>query len=347
MADNSTGSANSTSSSSSSTTNTSTCDYWVGVTIGEGRFGHVVYGQHKHSQKEVAIKVYDKASMHKYPFLPRSIWTERLVLQQELASVESVVNLWSAFHDSHCVYLIMECNKGGTLQEVLPLLSKNRQGSSTSIAHYALQLCHSIQALHDRSIIHTDLSPQNILLTSRGRIQIADFGAAVRLGQDDPATTNQQSPAVPRGTADYASPEIIRGIPASQLTPAVDLWSLGCILFAILHGQPPFHAPSDSLAIQSIMDYVNNKQGSSLQSFASDKYSTAWKQLIWDVLLQPDPTKRMIQPPSSMVQLIPGHDTVDLEQDPPIRPNEPQWVQEQQESKQMKDGSSGWTAFLM
>lgn len=83
-------------------TNASTKDFYVGVTIGEGTFGRVVHARHKASGKDVAIKVSDKACLQKRPELMQSVWTERSLLQ-EFQSCPSVVNLWGAFHDDHCV----------------------------------------------------------------------------------------------------------------------------------------------------------------------------------------------------------------------------------------------------
>jgi serine/threonine protein kinase len=86
-----------------------------------------------------------------------SIWSERSLLMQ-FQSCPSVVNLWGAFHDSECLYLVFECLKGGDLHDlILAGLTKttDRQWWSTSVApHYALQLIHAVEFLHENQTIH-------------------------------------------------------------------------------------------------------------------------------------------------------------------------------------------------
>jgi serine/threonine protein kinase len=260
----------------------STSDYLVGPIIGEGSFGHVVYALHKATDREVAIKVMDQVSMKKRPVLVRAVWMERKLLQQ-LQESPWVVNLWASFYDSNSVYLVMELASYGDLEGWMTSLrmsvdlcmngKEDRTVNQDPLGPYApglaSQIIEAVESLHTQyGILHCDLKPANILLKDdsqapkigcRIRILLADFACAVELN-DDRGREDQMEEGQfpPRGTCDYASPEILRGSPPSQLTVASDYWSVGCILYAMLHrGHSPFHDQDRSQAqiIHSILTH--------------------------------------------------------------------------------------------
>jgi serine/threonine protein kinase len=190
-------------------------------------------------------------------------------------------------------------------------------------------------------VVHCDLNPTNVLLTSTGQIRIADFGSAVKLtppeeggsgsggagdSTSDAATATAAAAAafLPRGTADYSSPEILRGTDANHLTYAVDLWSFGCILYAMVRaanstggdddddraGAPgsPFRDGSDALAVQKALAFAREgdagRREASIFPPAWDGGSSGghssppvteqekWREPIL-ALLHPDPRQRM------------------------------------------------------
>jgi serine/threonine protein kinase len=239
-----------------------TSDYMAGVTIGEGSFGRVVYGLHKSTNREVAIKVVHKFGLKKHPDKLQVILTERRVLE-DLKTSDHVVNLWACFHDKECLYFVMECANGGNLTDLI-VQGRTDKDWIESAKHYALQILEGLQQIHSHKIIHGDLKPDNILVTLQGQIQLADFGSAVEMLPPDNDKDKDGKKDCPgegdremvRGTSDYASPEILRAAPAQELTVAVDLWSYGCIMYTLLQGESPFHAESDALAVEKITDYV-------------------------------------------------------------------------------------------
>jgi serine/threonine protein kinase len=271
-------------------------DYRVGVLIAEGAFGRVVYAQHKTSGKEVAIKVVDRLSCRKRPFLVSALRREQALLRQ-LRDCRHIVKLLSSFVDDECVYVVLECCTGGTLEDLFwwrlfaePSNSRSRQQTQTQtqapgversleawsprVAHYGRQILSGLQALHEQGYIHGDLKPSNILLTQQGVVCLADLGSArAFMGSttnvdEDPANT-PESPWHCT-TTDYASPEVLRGttrvgvslggaaaaVDAMVRMIAVDLWALGCLLWHAWYGQSPFHAASDALALDRIYEYA-------------------------------------------------------------------------------------------
>lgn len=329
-----------------------TKDYFVGVTIGEGSFGRVVHARHKVSGKDVAIKVFEKIQLAKRPDLMLSILNERYLLQ-EFRSSPFVVSLWGAFCDDDCVYLVMECLKGGDLQfligEGLKKGSDKTLWRTTAAPHYALQLIQAVEFLHEHCTIHADLKPENVISNEQGRLQLADFGSAIRLRnvQND-SNQKQKQPCFLGGTVDYASPEVLRGTPTSAIGIAADLWSLGCIFGALLWGESPFHAESDALALDCIMNYAKSNVLPPLLTTEEGfkDVPPGWEDLIMG-LLHPDPDKRhgcASGPPLKV--LVPGHETIDLNKDSPFLPPKPEWIIESKRS-QMTDGSRGWSPFLL
>jgi 3-phosphoinositide dependent protein kinase-1 len=327
-------------------------EYTVGVTIGEGAYGHVIHGKHKQSGRDVAIKVIEKVSVSRKPYVMDCIWTEQKLLQ-EFKSSECVVNLWASFHDSECLYLVMECCRGGDLSNVIEHGTHSNLRDETawkeSIPHYGLQLVEALAYIHSHNVIHCDLSPSNILCTSQGHIQLADFGCAVNLKpQDSQAHGNNQTSGNVRvhGTADYACPEILRG--SKDLTVAVDMWSLGCIFYALNCGQSPFHTQSDFLTVQAVFDYVKSTD-TIVSPFESQNLSQEWRELIRG-LLQGDPAQRLGSDPASYKSIRdhPVLEDVDFMKNPnpSLLPPEPQWIKESNTTS-MRDGRHGWAAFLI
>jgi serine/threonine protein kinase len=159
--------------------------------------------------------------------------------------------------------------------------------TATRLAYQTLQ---AIEYIHKNEVIHCDIKPDNLLLSVQGRVQLCDFGSAVDLAL---RTANQDTPepwrtAVPRGTSEYASPELLRG--REDLTVETDLWSFGCVLFALFcSGRSPFYASSDALAVEKIVTF--NIATSDILS--SSHLPPVWKNLI-SVLLQQDPPRRWI-----------------------------------------------------
>ena len=251
----------------------SATEYWVGPTIGEGAFGHVVYAVHKTTQRKVAIKVMETSTIadsarnrHHYQRQLKEktamILNERQILSlPELRSSKWIVNLWAAFRDdsnassaSKFLYFVMELSTGGDLQGLIQraLSSPSNRVSwrRDSVPHYASQLIAAVEFLHSRGVLHCDLKPENILLdASTGDLKLADFGCALD-------TKQQRQYSFPRGTARYSSPEVLRAKSPSTLTAAVDYWSVGCILHAMLLGRSPFDQGSEALTIRAIFDYV-------------------------------------------------------------------------------------------
>ncbi len=128
-------------------------------------------------------------------------------------------------------YIAMEYLPGGTLKERIEARGKLDPRTSVEVA---LEVAEALEEAHEHGLVHRDIKPQNVLVTGRGDVKVADFGIARPVSSN----TLSQTGAV-LGTASYMSPEQAMG---ERATPRSDLYSLGVVLYEMLTGEPPFVA---------------------------------------------------------------------------------------------------------
>ncbi|QKW05142.1 tetratricopeptide repeat protein [Streptomyces sp. NA04227] len=133
------------------------------------------------------------------------------------------------------LFLVMELLEGRNLSQLL----EDNQGSPLPVAdveEIAVQLAAALAYTHEQSVVHRDLKPANIVRCQDGTVKICDFGIA-RLGHDIGFTAKITGTGIAMGTPHYMSPEQIGG---GHLDERSDLYSLGCVLYEIATGAPPF-----------------------------------------------------------------------------------------------------------
>jgi serine/threonine protein kinase len=130
-------------------------------------------------------------------------------------------------------FLVMELVEGRTLEEVLAERGALHLAEATSIA---IRIAAALSAAHVRGVVHRDLKPSNIFLVDEGQVKIADFGAALVY---DTLRDAAAEASVVLGTPAYMAPEQAQGEPTDE---RADLYALGCILFRMVTGAPPFPA---------------------------------------------------------------------------------------------------------
>ncbi|KAK0464584.1 other/TTK protein kinase [Desarmillaria tabescens] len=133
--------------------------------------------------------------------------------------------------------LVMEC---GEIDFARLLSERQSQGlDMVWVAYYWQQMLQAVHVIHEEKIVHSDLKPANFVLV-KGQLKLIDFGIANAIAND---TTNiQRDHQI--GTVNYMSPEAIEvpdGMRRHKVGRASDIWSLGCILYQMVYGQPPFH----------------------------------------------------------------------------------------------------------
>ncbi|MFB8167440.1 protein kinase [Kitasatospora purpeofusca] len=131
-------------------------------------------------------------------------------------------------------YLVMELLDGSPLND---LIEEEPQLPVSWAAAIAAQIAAGLASAHAAGVVHRDLKPANVMLTHDGTVKILDFGMGRIV--DDPDQARLTSTGVSVGTARYMAPEQFR---AEQVTAPADLYALGCILYELLIGRPPFAA---------------------------------------------------------------------------------------------------------
>ncbi|MET9390417.1 serine/threonine-protein kinase [Streptomyces sp. NPDC006624] len=143
------------------------------------------------------------------------------------------------------LYLVMELVEGDSLARVL---TTSGALPAERVAVLAAQAAAGLAAAHARGIVHRDVKPANLLLDAHGTLKIGDFGIARFL--DDPGAALTATGQIV-GTGLYLAPERALGKPAG---PASDMYSLGCVLYQLLSGRPPFDADSAVALLHQHLD---------------------------------------------------------------------------------------------
>lgn len=153
--------------------------------------------------------------------------TQEIKIHQSLSHT-NVVRFLSFFDDVHNVYIVLELCKQRSMME----LHKRRPVvTDYECRFYVYQILEGVRYLHDNRIIHRDLKLGNLFLNDKLNVKIGDFGLATQI------TYEGERKKTLCGTPNYIAPEILNKKGHSY---EVDIWSIGCVMFTLLVGQPPF-----------------------------------------------------------------------------------------------------------
>ncbi|KAA1376356.1 serine/threonine-protein kinase [Aeromicrobium fastidiosum] len=211
--------------------------------IGRGGMGSVWLGHDTVLNRDVAIKQIGMAAGGVAPDLERA---EREAHLAARINHQNVVAVYDLVDEDGYQWLVMEHVDGPTLAA---LIADRGFVPPAELASIAGQVAGALAAAHAHGIVHRDVKPSNILLTSAGVAKLSDFGVA--RAQADASLTQT---GMVTGSPAYLSPEVASGRPA---TSASDVWSLGATLFHALSGQPPY-AVSDNV-LGTMYQIVNDE----------------------------------------------------------------------------------------
>ena len=213
-------------------------DYVIIEPLGAGGMGSVYRAEHILMKRPVALKIIQQQNRSSV-LLQRRF--EREVRTIAKLSHPNVVTAFDARQDSGWLYLITELVEGVDLGK---LVRKKGRLSPIKAAHYAWQAANGLQYAHAKGIIHRDVKPENLLLDLSQKVKVLDLGLARFASSDaEPAgaVSLTESNQV-LGTASYMSPEQARASATADVRS--DIYSLGCTLFFLLTGRPPYTGES-------------------------------------------------------------------------------------------------------
>ncbi|CAE7314675.1 Pdpk1 [Symbiodinium microadriaticum] len=206
--------------------------------IGDGSLALVRVAQEKASGKRYALKAFDRRllrSNHK----EADVTIEEHCLRR--ANHPGIVKLHASFRDEEWHYFTLELCPGGELWSLSRAI-----GCPESLGRHCLcQVFEAVQYLRDARIVHRDLKAENVLIGPRGNCKLIDFGSARDLAnpQVKGAGTRNFKTVMEEyvGTSNFMAPEVVKNLSSDFRS---DTWSLGCLVFQVLAGLPPFHGGS-------------------------------------------------------------------------------------------------------
>jgi serine/threonine protein kinase/tetratricopeptide (TPR) repeat protein len=207
--------------------------------LGEGGMGVVYRAQDTKLDRMVALK-----------FLPLEFTRDaharkRFIQEAKAASALNHPNISTIYEIGEAgdaTFITMECIEGGSLKD------KIRSGmlSIDEVVAIALQVAEGLQEAHEKGIVHRDIKSENIIVTTKGKVKIIDFGVAKLLRGSQHQETGQRI-----GTGAYMSPEQLWG--EEEVDHRADIWSLGVVLYEMLTAHLPFEAVYEQALTYSIL----------------------------------------------------------------------------------------------
>lgn len=195
--------------------------------LGAGGMGVVYRARYVGNNRRVAVKLLpDHVAAN--PVLAARFAREMELLKD--LKHPHIVNCFGGTTEGKQWFYAMELVEGGNVES---LLKEQGRLSWERVIDFAKQTAQALSCAHAHNIIHRDLKPGNLLLTKGGRIKLADFGLALVADEDRLTAAGKTM-----GTFHYMSPEQIRGKP--PLSNRTDLYALGCVIYEMLAGEPPF-----------------------------------------------------------------------------------------------------------
>lgn len=198
--------------------------------IGKGGMAHVYKAHCRLLNRTVAVKVLRGDLEGGDEFIER-FNTEA----QSAAGLThpNIVSIYDVGEDKGCHYIVMEYIDGITLKEYI---KKKGKIPCREAAYIAEQICAALEAAHEKNIVHRDIKPHNIMITSDNRVKVTDFGIA----RASTNATMQVGDSI-LGSVHYISPEQARG---GYVDCKSDIYSLGIVLYEMLTGKVPFESDS-------------------------------------------------------------------------------------------------------
>lgn len=201
--------------------------------LGEGGICHVYGGRDLRTRRSVAVKTLRPE--YRDDAATRARFRREARLLAFLAH-PNVVRVFDFVEDQGATWVVLERIEGSSLRE---LLARRETLPPAEIAPLLDQAAAALDHLHGRGLVHLDVKPQNLLLTEEGRVKLIDFGLAQAAG-----TPQQPVGGRTFGTAAYLAPEQVCG---EAVGAGTDVYALGCVVYELLTGTPPFSAlPSPS-----------------------------------------------------------------------------------------------------
>jgi len=303
-------------------------DFTILSTIAEGSYGQVYVTRKKSTEDVFAIKRIKKDSIK---LNSNHVRNEAKILRH--VQHPFIVNSYWAFQSKECLYFAMEYASGGDIYSLLERFGNFEQRVAK---FYIAETIEALAYLHSEGIVHRDIKPDNLLISSDGHIKLTDFGlsstAHCSMMEKDNMFTRSASLNSPSlvqrfkkrvensqkklfsgvGTPDYVSPEVLAG---GGYGFSVDWWGVGAVLFEMLAGIPPFNGETVKHTIENIKRNTIVNWTEQLEEDAKDLIRK---------LLEKIPERRLGHNGADEIKKHPFFDSIDWNEltrtEPPFKP---------------------------
>lgn len=218
--------------------------------IGKGGMSSVYLAEHVMMRRKVAIKVLPQSRVKDSSYLERFQLEARAVARLD---DPNIVRAFDIDNDGNIHYIVMEYVKGQDLHQVV---SEHGPLDYETAADYIAQAANGLQHAHEMGLIHRDIKPANCLLDKHQTVKILDMGLA-KLANDEETSLTLANEENVLGTADYLAPE--QALNSHEADVRSDIYSLGCTLYFLLVGRPPF--PEGSISERLLKHQVEEPEG--------------------------------------------------------------------------------------
>jgi serine/threonine-protein kinase len=207
--------------------------------IGEGGMGYIYKAYDLNLQRQVALKILPPHLCQKENEKNRFLQEARLLSSLEHPYICTIHDIFEG--DEGALYMVMTCYQGKTLRDY----RQENQISQEKAISIVKQIASGLIEAHNKGIVHQDIKPENVIITSGDMVKIIDFGVAQLIGhyRKDKNKTSM-------GTLAYMSPEQTNRISVDHRT---DIWSLGIVFYEMLSGKLPFDDEFEQAIVYSIL----------------------------------------------------------------------------------------------
>ena len=222
--------------------------YTINEAVGRGGMARVYKGFHKDLNRYAAIKVIEMGLSTDEEFIQRFRREAQAIASLKHANIVTIYD-FAAFEYGY--YLVMEYIDGHDLESTIVA---GEEISPDTLQSIVFDIASALDHAHGHDVIHRDVKPSNIMITHSGQAILTDFGLVML--PNSAANTTQGNAF---GTPYYMAPE--QATSSSAASSASDIYSLGCIIFELLAGKPPYEADSPlGVALKHVSDPIPNIQ---------------------------------------------------------------------------------------
>ena len=211
--------------------------------IGSGGMSEVYKAKCHKLNRLVAIKVL------KSEFTSDATFVSKFKMEAQAAaglSHPNIVNIYDVVDEGKLHYIVMELIEGITLKSYI---AQKRRLDVKEAVSISIQVAQGIAAAHSRNIVHRDIKPQNIIISTDGKVKLSDFGIAK-------ATSSNTISSNVMGSVHYSSPEQVRGGYSDYKS---DIYSLGITMYEMVTGRVPFDGDTTvAIAIKHLQEEIES-----------------------------------------------------------------------------------------